>query len=168
MGRRGVILVSLSLCIISSHALADVVWPALLLETRMLTWWAIGLGLLIEFLVVRWLFALTLQRAAIATLVANAASTVLGVLLLPIAGFAWEFFPGSIYMLLLHWGTFNPITWAATFLLACLVNTVVEAFIYKHVFTLRVRWREFFWVCVANALSIAVAFASLFAAPPEL
>ena len=36
----------LSLLAFSTTARADMVWPALVLETRLLSWWAIGLGLL--------------------------------------------------------------------------------------------------------------------------
>ena len=35
---------------------ANVEWPALVLETRLLSWWAIGLGLLIEYFFIKWLF----------------------------------------------------------------------------------------------------------------
>jgi hypothetical protein len=90
-------------------AMADVVWPALFLEIRLLSWWAIASGLLAEYLFVRWLFSLSIKRAVIATVSANAASTVLGILLIPLAGIAWEIFPGSVYMGILKWGTFNPI-----------------------------------------------------------
>jgi len=165
MGRRTWVLLGTALVIVAAPATADMVWPALYLETRLFTWWTIGLGLLIEFFIVRWLFALPIRKAAVATVVANAVSAVAGVPLIPIAGIIWEFFPGMLYMGPLHWGTFNPITWGATFLLACLVTTATEALVYRYGFKFRVRRREFLWLCVANSLSIGVAFASLFIFP---
>jgi hypothetical protein len=35
------------------YTIADLVWPALLLEGRILTWWAILAGLIIEYFFVR-------------------------------------------------------------------------------------------------------------------
>lgn len=151
----------------SCTASADVVWPALFLETRMFTWWTIGSGLLVEFFVIWWLFRLTPGRAASATFVANAISALMGIPLLPIAGIIWEIYPGSIYMHFLKWGTFNPITWTATFVMACLINTVIEAAVYTKGFKFVVRRREFCWIFVANAASVGLAFGSLFVVPVQ-
>jgi hypothetical protein len=121
--------------------------------------------LLAEFAFVKHAFALPFKRAAFATFVANAVSTVLGVLLIPLSGIAWEYFPGAIYMKAFGWGTFNPVTWAATFFLACIVNTVLEAQVYKRGFKLRVGRREYIWVFAANAVSVGAAFVSLLVDP---
>lgn len=157
-----------SLLFLSCSTFADVVWPALFLETRLVTWWTIGVGLLIEFLIIWWLFSLTPRRAALATIAANAVSALIGVPLIPLAGLVWEIFPGSIYMHFLKWGTFNPVTWAATFIMACLINTVIEAAVYRMGFKLVVRRREFWWIFVANALSVGLAFGSLFVVPVRM
>src|ERR1700756_2632395 len=134
MNSRWAVFAGAILCLASLPGYADVVWPALFLETRLITWWTIALGLLIEFFFVRWLFSLTAKKAAIATVVANAVSALLGIPLIPIAGIAWEFFPASLYMRAWNWGTFNPVTWAATFVLACLITTVIEALVYRYGF----------------------------------
>lgn len=90
---------------------ANVVWPALYVQTRLSSGWAIGLGLVIECAFVRWLFGLTVQRTALAVFCANLVSALLGMVLLPLAGIVWELFPASVYNWLLGWGTFNPLTW---------------------------------------------------------
>jgi hypothetical protein len=105
------VLLAFGFCTSALPATAGMVWPALYLETRIFTWWTIGLGLLIEFFFVRWLFALSVRKAVIATTVANGVSALVGVPLIPLAGIVWEFFPEMIYMGPLHLGTFNPITW---------------------------------------------------------
>lgn len=156
-----------ALSAISTPAFADLVWPALYLESRILTRWAIGLGLLAEFFVVWALFGLSWWKAASATLCANAASTLVGGLAIPFAGIIWEFFPGSLYKWLFHWGTFNLITWVATFLLACLINTWIETLVYKHSLKIVIRRREFVWIFFANSLSVGLAFGSLFVFPPQ-
>ncbi len=167
MKRSEYLIVSALMLLVSSAAKADVVWPALFLETRLFSWWAIAVGLVAEYLFVRWLFQLPIRRAALATFVANGISSIAGILLIPLAGFIWEFFPGSIYMGILKWGTFNPVTWAATFILACLINTAIEASVYKRNYKLLVRRREFWFIFVANAVSVGIAFATLFIVPVE-
>ena len=103
-----------------------------------------------------------------ATVAANTISSVVGVLLIPIAGILWEIFPGSIYMHLLKWGTFNPITWAATFVLGCLINKGIESLVYINIFKLLVQRQELFWIFIANAVSVGLAFVTLFVVPVEL
>lgn len=165
---RGLVIVAL--LAIPAIAYANAVWPALYLETRLFSWWAISVGLVIEYFFVRWLFGLAPRRAALADLSANAASAVVGVVLIPIAGIAWELFPASVYNWALGWGTFNPITWAGTFLLACVVNAVLEGFVYKKAFKVdfKIKSKKFGWLVLANAFSVGVAFASLWIAPLQL
>ena len=97
----------------------------------------------------------------IATLAANAVSTVIGLPLVPILGIGWEGVAAFTYMKILNWGTFNPITWLATYVLASLANTVIEALVYRKGFKLTVGRREFWWIFAANALSVGIAFSSL-------
>src|ERR1700722_6453575 len=88
---------------------ADLVWPALLLEQRMIAVLPIAAGLLAEWLVL-WLcgFGLTWKKAAVVDLVMNTVSSLVGIPLIPFLGFVWEFFPGAIIQKFLHVGTFNP------------------------------------------------------------
>ena len=160
--------VAIGLAAASTAALADMVWPALILETRLFSWWAITVGLVAEYLFVRVFFRRSIQSSLVATLAANAASSLAGVVLIPLVGIVWEFFPGMIYMTLLNWGTFNPITWAATFALACAVNTLIEIQVYKRGFAWTVRRREFVGIFLANAASVGVALGSLWVVPAPL
>lgn len=80
-------------------------------------------------------------------------------------GSAWEIFPGLLFYRALNWGTFNPLTWLATFLLAVFITTYIEAYIYRRGFKLQVRRREFRLVFLANALSVGIAFGSLCVIP---
>ncbi len=155
-----------ALMLIAIPASADVVWPALALEGRILTWWSIVIGLIIEFLIIRWIFSITTKRAAIATLSANAVSTILGIPLIPIWGIGIEFFPGWVLYHIANWGTFNPVSWLLTYLGASFVNTIIEAWVYRRAFKLEVRRREFWWIFIANALSVGIAFGSIFVSPP--
>lgn len=151
-------------------AYANIVWPALYLETRLFSWWAISVGLVIEYFFVRRLFDLAPGRAALADISANAASAIVGVVLIPISGIVWELFPASVYNWALGWGTFNPITWMGTFFLACLINAVLEGAVYKKMFKLDLKFKSknFWWLVLANAFSVGVALASLLVVPLQL
>lgn len=160
-------IIFLLLATAATPAFANMVWPALYLETRLFTWWAIGIGLLVELLAIRIIFNISWRRSAIASIAANAGSALLGLPLIPLAGIAWEFFPGSLYMGLLDWGTFNPVTWAATFVIACLLNAFIEGFILRRWFKLPVGKKQFWLLVLANAVSVGVAFGSLFVVPVQ-
>lgn len=151
-----------------TQIIADIVWPALVVEPRLFSWWAIGSGLLVEFFFVRWLTRLDVKMGAVADLTMNAASALLGIFLLPLAGIVWEFFPGIILHSAFNIGTFNPGTWTATFLLAVFINAALETSVLRRVFKQQTGKRVFWWLCVANSLSVAIAFASLFTHPPHI
>ena len=110
-------------------------------------------------------FALTGNKAAMATILANLGSSAAGIVLIPLAGVAWELFPGMLFHRALHWGTFNPVTWLATFMMAVFLTTLVEVCIYRRGFKFQVGRREFWLVFLANALSVGIAFGSLFVMP---
>jgi hypothetical protein len=76
--------------------LAKLVWPALYLEGRLFTWWAIGTGLAVEYRVVRQLTGLPPRKTLLADVTMNDASALAGLVLLPLAGVVWELFPGSL------------------------------------------------------------------------
>ena len=148
--------------------IADVVWPALYLEQRLFSWWAIGLGLLVELIFLCRITNLSLRMCVVADLAMNAASALLGTFLIPVAGFLWELFPGIVLYKLFKLGTFNPGTWTATFILAVLVNAVLETTVLRYAFHQKPAKRIFGWLCLANSLSIALAFISLFVYPVHL
>ena len=146
---------------------ANFIWPALFLEQRLFSWWAIGLGLAVEYLAVRRLTTLSWQKCVVADLSMNAVSALLGIFLIPIAGIVWEFFPGIVLYKFFNIGTFNPGTWAATFLFAVFINGILEWSVLRFMFRQKSDRKVFWWLCVANSLSVALAFGSLFVYPPK-
>lgn len=134
---------------------------------RLFSWWAISAGLVIEYLFIRRLFGLAPARALKGDLLANAFSAVAGLVLIPLGGIAWEIFPAFAYNWLLGWGTFNPLTWAGTFSLACAINAVLEGLVYRHAFGVDIRLgdRRFWWLVLANGFSVGAALASLWICP---
>ena len=147
--------------------LADVVWPALFLAGRMMAWWAIALGLLVELFFVRFLTGFTWLKSALVDIAMNAASTLLGLFLIPVAGIAWEFSVGRVLYKIFDIGTFNPGTWLATFLFAVFINAALETAVLRYAFKQKPFKRFFWWLTLANAISVGIAFASLFKYPPR-
>ena len=146
--------------------IADVVWPALLLEGRILTWWAILTGLVVEYLCLLWITSLSPIRAITADLVMNAASTLIGIIAIPIAGLLWEIGPGLLVNLLFGTGTFNLVAWIATVGLAAGLNTYIERFVLRRYFK-QTMGRNATWLLFgANAGSVSLAFGSLAINPP--
>jgi hypothetical protein len=151
-----------------SNLMADLVWPALVLEQRLLAVLPIASGLVAEWLVL-WLcgFGLTWKKAAVVDVLMNAASSLIGIFLIPLLGVAWEFFPGLLIQKIFHVGTFNLITWVATPILATFATTAVEATVVRWGFKIALGQRRFWTLFGANAISVGIAFASLFLHPPR-
>ena len=158
----------LALLLVALPARADVVWPALYLETRLVTWWAITVGLVAEYIFVRQLLGFGVRKALLADVCMNFASTLLGILLIPIAGLAWEFFPGSVLYRIFDVGTFNPGTWVMTFLFAVAINAALESLVIRWAFKTKLGKRGFWGLVVANAVSVGLAFGSLFVLWPQM
>lgn len=164
--RDAIALISV-VCLWSVPAYADVIWPALFLEGRLLTIPVIAAGLFIEWLFLVFGLGLTAKKAAVVDVVMNAVSTLVGMLAIPLAGLVWEFFPGLLMFKMLNIGTFNPLTWAFTYVAAVAITACIEVIVAKRIFKLIKSRRELLVVLAANAASVGVAFASLFVFPPR-
>jgi hypothetical protein len=164
MQRIRMIAATAALLLASAAAQADIVLPALYLETRLFSLWSVGIGLIFACILVRALFAFPLWRAVLAAVLAKTASTLAGAVLMPLAGLAWEL-PARIYRPWFGWGGFDPLSWGLTLLLACLIHGGVEALAYRYGFKQPLRRPGLAWIFALAALSVALAFASLYLAP---
>ena len=72
----------LGLLLIPVVAYANAVWPALYLETRLFSLWPILIGLVVEYFFVLKLLVAVPKQAAIATIAANTASALLGIIII--------------------------------------------------------------------------------------
>lgn len=161
----GWITIALAVLTLPSTVRADVVWPALYLEQRLLSVPVIVMGLLIEALTLHYTFAMDWKRASAASFVVNSVSTIAGILLIPLAGVLWEIFPGLILYKLLDVGTFNPTTWTATFFLALWVTTGIEVVSLRRWFGIHSNRRTWLLWSLANIVTVGLAFASLITWP---
>ena len=148
--------------------LADIVWPALILEQRILNVLPIAAGLVVEWLFLwRADFGLSWKRAVVVDLVMNTVSTGAGIVTIPVLGFLWEIFPGLVIYKLFNIGTSNPGTWLTTFVMPVLATNSVEALVVRFGFKIPLGSRRFWILCAANVISVAIAFASLWTNPPK-
>ncbi|HVG21665.1 MAG TPA: hypothetical protein VNI02_21700 [Blastocatellia bacterium] len=138
---------------------ADIVWPALFLEQRLLSLWIILAGLIIEYFFVWRVTELGAKRSILADVAMNAASTLLGLILIPAFGLVVAIFPGEFV------GTFSPVTWGFTFLVAVFLNALIEFFVLRKGFNQSIGKKGFWWIWLANALSVGIAFGSFLLYP---
>jgi hypothetical protein len=148
---------------------ADMVWPALVLEQRLLSVVPITAGLIVEWLAL-WFggFGLSWKKAGVVDVLMNAVSTAVGVVLIPALGFGWEYFAEFVLSKLFNVGTFNWGTWTVTFAIAVLATTGIEAGVVRWGFKVPLGRRRFSILCAANCVSVAIALASLWINPPKL
>ena len=166
-------ILSLSIVVIlwPAFAFADVVWPALYFSARMLDFhwaWVILMGLVADWPFYHIAMKATWKRSILGCLVANAISTILGIVLIPISGLIWEFTAGQILYHFFNIGTFNPITWGGTVILAALVNSLIEAAALRIVFKIPFTKRVFLLLLAANTISVLFVFISLMVNMPRM
>jgi len=109
--------------------LADFIWPALILEARLLSPIPIGCGLIVEWVFLHLAFNLTWKKAAWVDIVMNAASTVAGSFFIAPAGF------------ILHRG-FSALDFLLSYVIAVLMSTAIEAAVVKWLFKIPLNRRR--------------------------
>jgi uncharacterized membrane protein len=136
--------------------IANIVWPALYLLGRLISFLVIMSGLFIEFFFVWRLTTLNWKQSIWADVAVNAASALLGLILIPVTGFI-VVIPFPV--------TFGISSWIATFCVAVLINASIESLVLQRGFKQDVGKKEFWLLCFANALSVGVAFGSFWIYP---
>ena len=136
----------------------DIMWPAMAVAGRPAYWGAIAIGLLIEWPFVKAITSLPWLRSVAPTVIANVASSLVGVLAIPSIGALWEIGPGDAIDRRFGLPTFNWASWAATIVIVIILNMVVEGAILARWFHVKVSVKNAALLLVANALSVGLAF----------
>ena len=139
---------------------ADVIWPALFLEARLLSIWIILVGLVVEYFFVWRITNLGPFKSILADVVMNAASTIPGIILIPAFGLVVAIVSGELVG-----NAFSPIVWTATFLTCVVLNTLIEWFVLWKLFKQALGKKQFWMLALANGLSVGIAFASFLVYP---
>jgi len=144
---------------VATPAYADVVWPAL--RDRTIAGCLVALGLIIEFPFIWWMTRFSLAKCLLVDIVMNLASTLLGIVLILLAGILGEVFPGLLLYQVFNIGTFNPGT-LVEFVLAVVINAFIEKFVIKKIFSLDIGRKGFRLLCLANAISVGIVYLSFY------
>jgi hypothetical protein len=135
----------------ASPLLAEDVWPSLILEMRLLGPIPIVIGLITEWVVLRFAFDLSWKKAAWVDVVMNAASILVGAVVIPKAGLLVTF--GGLFELsLLLW-----------YFVAVLMSTAIQASVVKWLFKVPTYYRQLWILCGANGMSAGIALIGVIA-----
>lgn len=114
----------------TATASANVIWPALFVSQSILSSFIIVLSIGIESLFFyHFLKGISYHKALLLSCVGNAASALVGTMVMALAMVGWHF----VFDALLG-GTFNPVNFAATFIIMYLGSCLIELFTLKLVF----------------------------------
>ena len=139
-----------SFLLIPICASANMVWPSLYIAEGMRSWHVILIGLLIEIIFVKFFLKESHLKSVLIAFIMNLASTVLGVVVIPLSGFI-----GEVLMIPFGTGTFHPTHWLVSYVFAILSNVLIEGLTIKIISKKEFK-KMFWWLCVANAISIII------------
>jgi hypothetical protein len=129
----------------------------------MSAWWVIGAGLAIEFFFLWWMFRLPIWKTAVADVVANAASALVGIYSLPWLGWQREHLLAPLSL-----PTLRLTNFLTALLLVLVLNVLIEGLVYRIVFRLPLGLKNLLWLTLANAVSVALMFVSFSFVPMPL
>ncbi|MBE7498134.1 MAG: hypothetical protein HS117_24610 [Verrucomicrobiaceae bacterium] len=147
--------------------LSNIVWPSMILTGRIVAVIPILAGLVVEFLYLRYGTTLRGVRCLWADLSMNLVSALLGLILIPLSGIGWELLASMTIYPLLNIGSFNPVTWTASVILAAIMNAVVEGFVLRSGFGLVLGRRGFWLLATVNLVTVSIAAVSVIIDPPK-
>lgn len=145
--------------------IANLVWPALYAEDKVSSIPIIGLSLVIEFFFFRRLFTLNSKQACHYAFAANLASGLVGLIGRPISGLLYELTIGMLVMWIFDWGTFNPVTWLSVPIFGGALNALLELLAIQIIWKRKLSMKNFYWVWLANILTVGIATAWVYATP---
>jgi len=140
----------LSLILMPVCVSANIVWPSLYILEGMLSWYVILLGFVVEIIFVKYFLKETYLKSVLIAFIMNLISTVLGLILIPLSGLV-----GEILLIPFGTGTFHFTHWLLSYILAILINVVIEGLTVKFIFKNKFK-KLFWWLFMANAVSIII------------
>jgi hypothetical protein len=148
--------------------IANVVWPALYAEDKVSSIPIIALSLVIEYFFFRRLFNLNAKQACFYTVAANLASGLVGLVGRPLSGLLYEVTIGMLVMCIFDWGTFNPVTWISVPIFGGALNVLLELLTIRFIWKHKLSKRNFYWLWIANVITIGIATAWVVSSPREI
>jgi hypothetical protein len=148
--------------------LANMVWPALYLMERYYSWWAIALGLIIEYTVLRYISNENQKKIIYSVFISNALTALVGYFAIPYLTLAWEFVLSFTVYQLLDVGTFNPFGWFSSIIIMAAITAFPELLIIRKIFKIELKKNAWIYLWGANIASVALAFITVLIWPVKL
>lgn len=140
----------ISFLIMPTFVSANIVWPSLYIAEGMRSWYVIFIALLIEITFVKYFLKQSYLKSGFIAFVMNLASTVLGIIVIPLSGLV-----GEVLMLPFDTGTFHFTHWIMSYIFAILSNVLIEGVTVKFIFKYKFK-KILSWLCVTNAISVII------------
>lgn len=144
--------------------LFNVVWPALYISARSLSWWMIAIGLIVEIVLLWKLFGFGVKKSVLVAVVMNFVSTIFGAAELPRLGLLAEITIADP----LGFSTFHPVMWFLNFLFLLLINTVLEGVVVLISKRKRQYLAYIYKVLLTNCISLIMVYISLIVWYPKI
>jgi hypothetical protein len=154
--------------LLATSAVANAIWPALFVASRLVTWYVILASLAIEAGILLYLLRRSVPTIIAMTLAMNLASVVLGGAALLAAGVATHIVPQLVLPRQFQPELFGAFGWTATLLFSVVINTAVEGAVLALGFGVKLSARVVCWLALANGLSVSLALLSLSLSPPHV
>ncbi|MBN1688555.1 MAG: hypothetical protein JW893_05605 [Candidatus Omnitrophica bacterium] len=138
---------------------ADDLWPALYLESKLLSVWVVSAGLILEYVFIRRITGWGIQKSLIADVVMNTVSVSAGFIMIPFLGYVWEIFYEAFFEAIWGESASGLVSWVVTCWIAGLIYTAVEAGCLKGIFKVFLDPRRFWMLCLANLAVVFLAWA---------
>ena len=135
-------------------ACANMVWPSLYIADGMRSWFVILAGLILEIAFVKLFLKQNILKSSFIAFVMNLISALVGIVLIPLSGFVGEFL-----LIPFGGGTFQLSHWIVAYILAVLMNTLVEGLVVNTFFRFGFK-NMFLWLFTANAFSVVFCILS--------
>ena len=147
--------------------LSNMVWPALYVMGYVNIWWVVGISLLIEGLCLLFLIQERIWKIGLMAVSMNLISALVGIIGIPIVGLIWEVVALFTIYQFFEWGTFNPVSWIVSYILAALLNSVIEMMSLIFIFKMRWKAKIFWWLVFANGITVSIAYRVMQFNPPR-
>jgi len=154
--------------LLPAAAFGNVVWPALYTETKVSSLPIILLSLVLEYLVIRQLFKSNIKKSALYAITANVVSGVIGLVLRPLSGIAWELSLGMLVMWIFDWGTFNPVAWFFVPIIGGAINASLELLTIKLIWKEKFTKKNFLSLWAINWITVGIATTWVVLYPPQM
>ena len=149
-------------------AYGNVVWPALYAETKVSSLPIVSLSLVLEYIVIRQRFKKNIKESVLYTITANVASGLIGLILRPLSGIAWELSLGMLVMWIFDWGTFNPVAWFFVPIIGGAVNASLELLTIKLIWKEKFTKKNFLSLWAINWITVGIATIWVVLYPPQM